>query len=115
MRISDWSSDVCSSDLASGEPLVRPHRRWRVLGLLRTRTSHHGFAHMPRGGDQEQNRITSPPCLVERILPDGPARSRQRDRARSEERRVGKECVSTVRFRWSPLHKKIKKKLRKQE
>src|SRR3546814_19723593 len=83
MRISDWSSDVCSSDLASGEPLVRPHRRWRVLGLLRTRTSHHGFAHMPRGGDQEQNRITSPPCLVERILPDGPARSRQRDRAAS--------------------------------
>src|SRR3546814_3019265 len=44
MRISDWSSDVCSSDL---------------------------------------NRITSPPCLVERILPDGPARSRQRDRAAS--------------------------------
>src|SRR3546814_4069075 len=38
---------------------------------------------MPRGGDQEQNRITSPPCLVERILPDGPARSRQRDRAAS--------------------------------
>src|SRR3546814_9649149 len=84
MRISDWSSDVCSSDLreeiadewptkglsacASGEPLVRPHRRWRVLGLLRTRTSHHGFAHMPRGGDQAQNRLTSPPCLVERIL-----------------------------------------------
>src|SRR3546814_7098428 len=56
MRISDWSSDVCSSDL---------------------------FALMPRGGDQEQNRITSPPCLVERILPDGPARSRQRDRAAS--------------------------------
>src|SRR3546814_16834021 len=56
MRISDWSSDVCSSDL---------------------------FALMPRGGDQEQNRITSPPCLVERILPDGPARNRQRDRAAS--------------------------------
>src|SRR3546814_1908013 len=38
---------------------------------------------MPRGGDQEQNRTTSPPCLVERILPYGPARSRQWDRAAS--------------------------------
>src|SRR3546814_13737647 len=29
--------------------------------------------------------------------------------ARSEERRVGKECVSTCRSRWSPYHKKKKK------
>src|SRR3546814_13386436 len=82
-EIADGGPTKGLSACASGEPLVRPHRRWRVLGLLRTRTSHHGFAHMPRGGDQEQNRITSPPCLVERILPDGPARSRQRDRAAS--------------------------------
>src|SRR3546814_14800493 len=32
------------------------------------------------------------------------------ERHRSEERRVGKECVSTVRSRWSPYHKKKKKK-----
>src|SRR3546814_15611579 len=31
---------------------------------------------------------------------------------RSEERRVGKECVSTCRYRWSPYH--VKKKRRKQ-
>src|SRR3546814_14413152 len=31
------------------------------------------------------------------------------DRRRSEERRVGKECVSTCRSRWSPKHKKKKK------
>src|SRR3546814_20850170 len=77
----EWPTKGLSA-CASGEPLVRPHRRWRVLGLLRTRTSHHGFAHMPRGGDQEQNRITSPPCLVERLLPDGPeiGRASGRDR-----------------------------------
>src|SRR3546814_14963125 len=28
----------------------------------------------------------------------------QRERLRSEERRVGKECVSTCRSRWSPYH-----------
>src|SRR3546814_16870145 len=30
--------------------------------------------------------------------------SKKRDYARSEERRVGKECVSTCRSRWSPYH-----------
>src|SRR3546814_12950455 len=35
---------------------------------------------------------------------------RDRSKARSEERRVGKECVSTCRSRWSPYHKKKKKK-----
>src|SRR3546814_3697274 len=60
MRISDWSSDVCSSDLRS---------------LLRL-----GFH------------------LYKRFL------WRKHLRARSEERRVGKECVSTCRSRWSPYH-----------
>src|SRR3546814_18250303 len=35
---------------------------------------------------------------------------RQRDDRRSEERRVGKECVSTCRYRWSPDHYKKKQK-----
>src|SRR3546814_5861406 len=68
MRISDWSSDVCSSDLW--------HR-------------------------------------VDRRLADRQRQARLGDRAdagagleddRSEERRVGKECVSTCRSRWSPYH-----------
>src|SRR3546814_20808090 len=40
--------------------------------------------------------------------PDCPALSWRRQR--SEERRVGKECVSTCRSRWSPYHKKKKRK-----
>src|SRR3546814_7431235 len=73
MRISDWSSDVCSSDL-----------RW-----LR--------------------QSCSPPCpVVERARPYAAVlvstRWTGRRPQRSEERRVGKECVSTCRCRWSPYH-----------
>src|SRR3546814_14561061 len=47
-------------------------------------------------------------CLPPRALRrDRPALQGQR---RSEERRVGKECVSTCRSRWSPYHSKKKKK-----
>src|SRR3546814_301734 len=76
MRISDWSSDVCSSDLlrrcaAPGAPAL-PRGRSAGDTLLRLCAP----AHPPyRGG------------LV-----------------RSEERRVGKECVSTCRSRWSPYN-----------
>src|SRR3546814_6062897 len=76
MRISDWSSDVCSSDLA--------HPRFGDLGAAAAI----GEAWVSEGAD-------------------GPAfnfdLSRTGDR-RSEERRVGKECVSTCRSRWSPYH-----------
>src|SRR3546814_7808629 len=65
MRISDWSSDVCSSDLRySMAALVRYLRRRRPAAMLST--------------SAQANR--------------------------SEERRVGKECVSTCRSRWSPYH-----------
>src|SRR3546814_4333634 len=67
MRISDWSSDVCSSDLRAARSGARRGRRHRVPA---------GSARQPRS-----------PCG-----------------ARSEERRVGKECVSTCRSRWSPYH-----------
>src|SRR3546814_4631799 len=66
MRISDWSSDVCSSDL-----LVILEDE---LGAVR-RGRHVMVGH----GDRAVG-------------------------ARSEERRVGKECVSTCRSRWSPYH-----------
>src|SRR3546814_8203211 len=86
MRISDWSSDVCSSDLVMGQPqymliLAGEHTgtiardgwtkaRIREFVFARTQNSH---AHLKRTH-------------------------------RSEERRVGKECVSTCRSRWSPYH-----------
>src|SRR3546814_10145018 len=73
MRISDWSSDVCSSDLDldSGIHLEKEE-------LLRL--SIH----------DELNRSSA-------TVVHGPGE-------RSEERRVGKECVSTCRSRWSPYH-----------
>src|SRR3546814_3975287 len=75
MRISDWSSDVCSSDLAASEAL---------MALI----SREGLAF---GGTAEAARIAQ--------LNRG---SELAGTSRSEERRVGKECVSTCRSRWSP-------------
>src|SRR3546814_10851391 len=65
MRISDWSSDVCSSDLPPAAPRL--------------------------------SASAAPPPADARVA----AWPRPR---RSEERRVGKECVSTCRSRWSPYH-----------
>src|SRR3546814_6673419 len=67
MRISDWSSDVCSSDL------LQEHRT--------------------KGTGPRYRR----PCRRIRYHIDDLD-------ARSEERRVGRECVSTCRSRWSPYH-----------
>src|SRR3546814_7685216 len=78
MRISDWSSDVCSSDLGG----VAMIEEVEIGGLPGARLP----AHEPLG----------------RPAIDGVARCREQ--ARSEERRVGKECVSTCRSRWSPYH-----------
>src|SRR3546814_11620106 len=85
MRISDWSSDVCSSDLAVLQEGA-PDRLVRVQLGLETG---------PVVGD----------AGLDRIAVFGQA---DRRRQRSEERRVGKECVSTCRFRWSPYNSKKK-------
>src|SRR3546814_1375707 len=84
MRISDWSSDVCSSDLSSTRPVLL--------------TCFCGFT----------SRIFSPParsihaiCASPCASHFAPCRSAKIDR---KERRVGKECVSTCRSRWSPYH-----------
>src|SRR3546814_4651965 len=84
MRISDWSSDVCSSDL---EPMRREVGEQRHTG---------NFASVNARAtvDDFQGYIT-PFRFI--------AHPRHQPR-RSEERRVGKECVSTCRSRWSPYH-----------
>src|SRR3546814_14177832 len=84
MRISDWSSDVCSSDLP------RPHSA--AFTAPRAKTS--------RLVALWVSTICSP--SVAKTTECSPATSR------SEERRVGKECVSTCRSRWSPYHYKTK-------
>src|SRR3546814_5267835 len=82
MRISDWSSDVCSSDL---EHLAAVPQLRQILP-----------------GEREQRRTVG---AIERELPAfGGLDDIARAIDRSEERRVGKECVSTCRSRWSPYH-----------
>src|SRR3546814_13928539 len=103
MRISDWSSDVCSSDLdrdrggraaslslpsleggeAAPSPRPRPGHEERDVCRSRRR---------PRGKD------CGPECESHATI----CRRIDRFLTRSEERRVGKECVSTCRTRWSP-------------
>src|SRR3546814_5783098 len=83
MRISDWSSDVCSSDLRRHRDALRyrGHRSRRVDRVL---------GRVP-DGDRQGARLVR-------------GRRVGRNRVKSEERRVGKECVSTCRSRWSPYH-----------
>src|SRR3546814_4360701 len=81
MRISDWSSDVCSSDL-----IGRGGGR-NVGRAAAGRTD--VFAHQAQRRHAGYREI---------------AFADRRARIRSEERRVGKECVSTCRYRWSTYH-----------
>src|SRR3546814_9661048 len=71
MRISDWSSDVCSSDLLFSNDDALADRL-----IAAGKAVDETLWRMPLGEDYD----------------------------RSEERRVGKECVSTCRSRWSPYH-----------
>src|SRR3546814_20232373 len=92
MRISDWSSDVCSSDLT---------RAALVVGGARQGAA----PHRQRARRRQPRRRPDPAPAHLRALGTGAARD-----DRSEERRVGKEWVSTCRYRWSPYHKKNNKR-----
>src|SRR3546814_4127386 len=86
MRISDWSSDVCSSDLQ------RPpcHLQLRLHGGRCL----HRIVVEDSGSKIQQQPCHRAPDRAEADETDGHAVDR------SEERRVGKECVSTCRSRW---------------
>src|SRR3546814_6646011 len=95
VRISDWSSDVGSSDLNGLD-----HVQQRVV--LETVFSDVGDVHDRLGGQQVEatnNRF----FVGVHALHQG-ARRLAEGEVRSEERRVGKEGVSTCRLRWSPHH-----------
>src|SRR3546814_14726562 len=102
MRISDWSSDVCSSDLGWPEAgLLQPHHT--AAGLVGRERGRVAVALDDVGvlaDHPEPGTVTGLRVLVDGCI--GP-------QVRSEERRVGKECVSTCRSRWSPYHSKKKK------
>src|SRR3546814_19746422 len=100
MRISDWSSDVCSSDLAVvvqrevgddlaplqieaaevGQPLEAATLEHRAALAGVVEVHHRGQEHALTAAQHAQGVV------------------------RSEERRVGKECVSQCQFRWTPYH-----------
>src|SRR3546814_17204868 len=97
MRISDWSSDVCSSDLIlrhpdpDSIPPAEPHftrRRQNRRRRIRDAVGNADNAENLWGLHMQEQQMFD---------------------ARSEERRVGKECVSTCRSRWPPYHYKKKK------
>src|SRR3546814_16734745 len=97
MRISDWSSDVCSSDLRL--ELVGFFARLDAQAFFCGQVQQQrgsdggGRVHQRRAGDTDRG---------------GSALCNLRG-ARSEERSVGKECVSMCRSRWSQYHEKKKK------
>src|SRR3546814_14936002 len=78
MRISDWSSDVCSSDLYTTQRDLTKMGSFLIMGLIGIIVA----------------------SLINLFIG-----SSAMAMVRSEERRVGKECVSTCRSRWSPYHK----------
>src|SRR3546814_9496500 len=83
MRISDWSSDVCSSDLL--DCWVEELQAAGVPGWF------------------EADKLELAAHAAD-LAKGHPAAKMRDDALRSEERRVGKECVSTCRSRWSPYH-----------
>src|SRR3546814_16185122 len=120
MRISDWSSDVCSSDLLGPGDTASLDQRLRGLGAVAAKTGiglpllAFGDAHLlAQRGDLA--RVHQARMIV-LVAGEGEALSLDRvgdeegrhivlggvERLRSEERRAGKECVSTCRSRWSP-------------
>src|SRR3546814_8959088 len=90
MRISDWSSDVCSSDLrdAAAEE--------DGIGRLQAVERRRRFA----GNDLQGRRAEALGVVGDHGATLGLAL----DGERSEERRVGTACVSTCSSRWSPYH-----------
>src|SRR3546814_7281585 len=92
MRISDWSSDVCSSDLTKPACDVAKGGTMSKHGLV----EFDAVLAIARRGSFRAAALElglSTTALSNAIA-----------KLRSEERRVGKECVSTGRYRWSPYH-----------
>src|SRR3546814_17567454 len=107
MRISDWSSDVCSSDLCSharawAVPIISQHAHDRIADLAQHRIAVVAcYVHFIQGkqcggflGDRAGAK------MGDQFAHTGSTKTM----IRSEERRVGKECHRTVCSRWSPYH-----------
>src|SRR3546814_18890332 len=97
MRISDWSSDVCSSDL------YEINESLQNIGTILSDV----IEAMTQTRNIKDSKEDEVRAAVNKIdIQDGAptVQSSSLSSYRSEERRVGKECVSTCRSRWSPYH-----------
>src|SRR3546814_15247474 len=96
MRISDWSSDVGSSDLGN----------LQIASMFEFKAGDftvHNLSHEFRQNHAQLGRNTRPVAEIEAVLLNPASTAAQRlEAARSEERRVGKACVRTCRSRWTP-------------
>src|SRR3546814_13374945 len=125
MRISDWSSDVCSSDLEIERivlptvTLARAEDKFVVEGLgegeeanaeavsnLVDKIARLSFSTVEGQGEEALARLAEPALTVTVERKEAPAATMSLAKLRSEERRVGQECVRTGRSRWSPDHYK---------
>src|SRR3546814_11151643 len=117
MRISDWSSDVCSSDLSIGwrANIWRRSAPWGSCTERHERRSLGTETSLCQGGTEHQavifRRIDAAQVIVDRrvmlgapVVPEDDIAGPPSMSIRSEERRGGKKCVSTCRSRWSRYH-----------
>src|SRR3546814_14192705 len=97
MRISDWSSDVCSSDLRDNRTISEADFKEKEAILRNTEIRDEALKHLyqPSVYQQYAFNVRGGGDTYAYYLSAG---------YRSEERRVGKECISTCRSRWSPYH-----------
>src|SRR3546814_20675170 len=110
MRISDWSSDVCSSDLPFKSDWDSLREGYRTPDWFRDAKFgifiHWGVYSVPAFANEWYSRnmyVPGNPAYEHHLKTYGP-QSKFGYKDRSEARRVGKECVSTCRSRWSRYH-----------
>src|SRR3546814_979187 len=111
MRISDWSSDVCSSDLATLKVLVEDGRMTAAVAsqisdgasalLLASAEAVEKYNLKPRARIHHLSaRGDDPIFMLSAPIPATKHAIAKAGLSRSEERSGGKECVSTCRSRW---------------
>src|SRR3546814_15904029 len=106
MRISDWSSDVCSSDLERLQP--RHDAVAQAVGRTDQRAARADAGVAQANAAAELGQLghvhVALVDALQRILRRVEQEARRQLLMRSEESRVGKECVSTCRSGWSRYH-----------